>query len=152
GTRGTDDLVVGHDGLGKGQGAGVRDPAAPQQAVTVGDGQAVDAHRRPAADPEDPTGVATADGQPAGARPVDPQIVRYGQLPGRQGDRAPQPGGEGDDVGTGVGVGGRDCRPQRVGAAVGEVLDREGAGDGAILQLDHAQTGRRGTPRVPCGT
>ena len=120
--RKADDHVVGHDGVGEGQGAGVQDAAPPQEAVPVGDGQIVDAHRRAAADVKDPAGVAAADGQPAGTRAVDPQVVRDAQLTARQGDRAPQPVGEGDDVGTGVGVGGRDRRPQRVEAAVGEVV------------------------------
>ena len=126
-------------------------PPPRKKAVPAGDGQVVDAHRRAAADVEDPAGVVAADGQPAGARAVDPQVVRDAQLPARQGDRAPQPVGEGDDVGTGVGVGGRDRRPQRAEAAVGEVADREGAEDDAILQLFDAQPGRQEPLREPCG-
>ena len=68
-----------------------------------------------------------------------------------QGDRSPQPVGEGDDVGTGVGVGGRDRRPQRAEAAVGEVADPEGAEDDAILQLCGVQPGRQEPLRQPCG-
>ena len=86
--READDLVVGQDGMGEGQGAGVQDAAALPNGPPVGDGQVVDAHRHAAADPEDPAGVVAADGQPAGARAVDPQVVRDAQLPARQGDRA----------------------------------------------------------------
>ena len=69
--READDQVVGHDGVGEGQGAGVQDAAAPPNGPPVGDGQVVDAHRHAAADLEDPAGVVAADGQPAGARAVD---------------------------------------------------------------------------------
>ena len=87
-------------------------PTAP----AVGDGQVVDAHRHAAADPEDPAGVVAADGQPVGARAVDPQVVRDAQLPARQGDGAvTSRGGEADQVGAGVGVGVEDRLPQRPG-------------------------------------
>src|SRR5262249_10837861 len=56
------DLVVRHDGIREGQGAGIQDAAAPQKAVPVGDGQVFDARRYTEADLEDPADVAAADG------------------------------------------------------------------------------------------
>ena len=67
--READGLVVRQDGMGEGQGAGVQDAAARPNGPPVGDGQIVDAHRRAAADLEDPAGVVAADGQPASAGP-----------------------------------------------------------------------------------
>src|SRR5262249_27050255 len=149
--READDHVVGTDGVGQGEGAVVPDAAAPQQAVAAGDGQPVHHHRRPGGDPEDPAEVAAADGQPVRARAGDQHVVGDAQLAARQGDRAPQPACEIDDIGARVGVGGRGRRPQRPGPGVGQVPDREGARNGTILQGFDAQPGGRGAFPDPGG-
>src|SRR5262249_61301348 len=100
--READHHVVRHDSIGEGQGASVPDAAAPQKGVPAGDGQAVDTHRHAAVDLKDPAGVVAADGQPAGARPVDGQIVCDAQLTAGQGDGAvTSRSGEADQVGAG---------------------------------------------------
>ena len=94
-----------------------------------------DGHGHAAADVEDPAGVVAADGQSVRARAVDGQVVRDAQLAAGQRDRAvASRGGEVDQVGAGQGVGVEDRLPQRAGAAVGEVLDRERARHGPVLQ------------------
>src|SRR5262249_41707035 len=95
----------------------------------------------------------TADGQPVSTRTVDRQIVRDAQLTAGQDDGAVAGRwSEADQVGAGVGVGVRDGLPQRTGAAVGKVLDREGARDGPVLEPLKAQLGGRGALAEPSGT
>ena len=80
------------------------------------------------------------------------QVVRDAQLAAGQGDGAvTSRGGEADQVGAGVVVGVEDRLPQRPGAAVGEVPDREGAGDGPVLQRFDAQAGSMGPLRSRVG-
>ena len=110
-------------------------PPPSPTAITIRDRQPGDGDRRPAADTEDPALVVAADGQQVGARAVDGQVIRDAQLAAAQGDRAEQPVGEVDGVGAGVvGVGVQDRLAQRAVAGVGQVQDREGAGDRAVLQ------------------
>src|SRR5262249_1039045 len=119
----------------------------------AGQGQVVDAHRRAGADLEDPAGVVAADGQAVSAGAVDAQVVCDQQLPARQGDGAiTGRRGEPDQVGAGAGVGVEGRLSQGCGAAVGEVADREGAGDGPVLQPFDAQPGRQAPLPEPCGT
>ena len=89
-----------------------------------------------------------ADGHPLGAGALDGQVVGDAQLDAAQGDRPLQPVGEADLVRAGQGVGVEDRLAQRAVAAVGQVQDREGAGDRAVLQgLDR----QRRTPRAGGG-
>src|SRR5262245_11473780 len=124
----TDGLVVGNDSIGEAQTAAVVPDAATDVRPAVGDGQPVDGHVDAAADLEDPGGVVATHDQPVGARAIDLQGVRDGQRSAGQGDGALQTGSELDHVGSGVAVGAVDRLGQRVGAALGQVQDREGAG------------------------
>src|SRR5262249_21811212 len=93
----------------------------------------------------DPAGVVAADGEPAGTRAVDGEIVRDAQLAGGQGDGAVAgSGSEGDQVGTRLGVGVEDRLPQGPEAAVREILDQEGARRPAVFQQFHLQSGLSG--------
>jgi hypothetical protein len=139
--READDLVVGYDGTGERQGAGVQDAAAPQKGVPAGQGQVVDAHLRAGADLEDPAGVVAADGQAVSAGAVDAQVVCDQQLPARQGDGAiTGRRGEADRVGTGavVGSSGGHRRPWSVARvcrrATSTASKGETPGDAATLQ------------------
>ena len=81
---------------------------------------------------EHPRGVVAADRQLAGARPSDGQILFDEQLAAGQRDGlADQAGGEDDGVAA---VGGGDVGPQRAGAAVQVVPDRQRARHPACLQ------------------
>src|SRR5262245_27978455 len=130
----TDGLVVGDDSIGEAQTAAVVPDAATTVRPAAGDGQPVHGHVDAAADLEDPAGVVAADCEPVGARAVDPQVVGDAQLAAGQGDGALQAAGESAHVGPGVAVGVEDRLPQRAGAAVGEVQDREGARQGPAFQ------------------
>ena len=150
--RDADDHVVRHDGVGESQGAGVQDAAAPPTArpwVTV----------RPSMLTATPlpiwktrlASLPLTASRPAPG-PSIRQIVRDVQLSAGQRDRAVTGRrGEADQVGAGV-LGVRDGRPQRADAAVGEIVDREGAGDGPVLQPFDAQPGGHGSLPEPSGT
>src|SRR5262249_53614288 len=131
----TEGLVLGHYDMGQAQvAAGVPNAATPV-GPPVGDRQAVDGHGHGTVDSEDAAAVVAADGQPAGARAVDDQVVRDAQLAAGQHDGAVAGRrGEVDHVGAGLGVGVKDCLPQRTGSAVGEIPDRQGARHGPVLQ------------------
>src|SRR5262249_23927090 len=145
--RCTEGLVVGHDDTAEGQvAAGVPD-AATVVGTTVGDRQVVDGHADAARDPEHAALVAAADGHPFGAGPVDGQVVGDVQLAAGRGDGPAGSGGEFEAMVLGMSVGVEDRLPQRAGAVVGEVLDQERAGDGAILQ--RLQPGDVARPRPP---
>src|SRR5262249_54094667 len=91
--------------------------------------------------------VGAAHGQEVGSRPVDGQVVGDSELAAGQGDGPAQSRGELDTIVLGLGVGVEDRLPQRAGAVVGEVLDQERAGDGAVLQ--RLQPGDVARPRPP---
>src|SRR5262245_32565970 len=131
----TEGLVVGDDGIGEAQTAAVVPDAATDVRPAVGDGQPVEGHVDSAADLEDPAGVVPTHGQPVGAGAVDRQVVGDPQLTAGQDDGAVQAGSELDHVGSGVAVGVEDGLAQRLGAALGQVPDREGAGQGPALQV-----------------
>src|SRR5262249_35407986 len=95
---------------------------------TVGNGQVVDLDVDTRVDPEHPADVAAADGELVRARAVESQVVADAELAAGQSDGPAQVGGDADHVGAGIGVGVEHRLPQRAGAAVGEVQDREGAG------------------------
>src|SRR5262249_55764466 len=129
------------------QGAGVPDGATAVRAA-AGEGQVVQGDGDAAGDLKDAAAVIAVDGQPVGAGAIDRQGVSDVQLAAGQADGAGQAGGEVDHVGAGAGVGGQDGRPQRAFAAVGQVQDREGAGNGPVLQgLDR----QRRPPRAAAG-
>src|SRR5438552_1517157 len=135
--RGADDyFVVGQDVVGEAQDTAVVHDAATAKTrnQAVADGQAGDGHGRSAADVKDAAGVVAADGQLFGAGTIDGQVVRDVQLTAGEGDGALHFGGEVDRIRAGVGISIQDRLPQRAGAAVGEVQDREGAGQRSVLQ------------------
>src|SRR5262249_12256071 len=130
--RSTEGLIVGEDRVADGQGAGVED-AGPIGRPAVGDRQVGDGYRDAAVDLEDSAGVTT-DGQLLGGGAVDLQVIGDVQLAAGQGDGAAQPRGEVNPVGAGQAVGVQNRLPQRTGAAVSQVQDCEGAGQGPALQ------------------
>ena len=148
-----DDLVVGQGHVGDDQVAAVIEDAAAQGdgaqgahhrgsgGAAISDRQTSELDvRRAAADVKHPGGVIAANRQVVLAPTLDRQVVRDAQLAAQR-DGPMQATGEPDQVGTGVEVGVEDRLPQRIGAAVGEVVDREGAQDGPILQPFDAQSG-----------
>src|SRR5262245_19072508 len=142
-----DDQVVRQDDVGDGEGAGVQDTAAAPNGPPMGDGQAVDAHRRAAADLEDPAGVVAADGQPVGARALDAQVVCDVQFSARQDDSAVAGRWrEADQVGAGVGVGVEGRLPQGAHGDVGKIVNHAGGGHGGIVPARQAQRACRASP------
>src|SRR5262249_33610109 len=100
----------------------------------VGDGQIVECHvRRSTADAEDSSLASPADGDVTSARAVDGQILGDAQRAG-QGDGPVEAGREVDYVSAGVALGGLNGSPERAGAAVDEVEDREGARQTSAFQ------------------
>ncbi len=98
----------------------------------------------PLLDVEDLAGTAPADGQFAGAQPLDRDVAGEVQLAAGQGDGlAFELAGEGDGVAAG-GVG--DLLPERSGTAVIGVADDERAEQGADLQ----RVERGGEPPAAC--
>ena len=90
---------------------------------------------RAAADVEDAAGVVAADRELVGARAVDRQVAGDGQLAAGQGDRAVHgPWSKRITSAPGWALASRTACAQRAGAAVGQVQDREGAGDRTVLQ------------------
>src|SRR5262249_17331151 len=70
--------VAGQGGVVQGQRAFALDAAAEVAHLAVGDGQAGDGHAGAAQSVEDALGVVAADGDAAGARPQDAQVLADG--------------------------------------------------------------------------
>src|SRR5262249_2562713 len=99
------------------------------------DRQGIDLRRDSRRDVKHPAGIAAADGELAGARAGDGQVVvGDGQFTAGQGDAALQARGKDDLVGAVVGVGVEDGLPQRAGTAVGEGAHRVGVEQGPVLK------------------
>src|SRR5262249_9069416 len=80
-----DGLVVGELDVGEGQVVGAVVDAPTLRGQPVGDGQAGDLDRSPAAgEVEDAAGAIAADGQLAGTRPEDAQVLADRQFAARQ--------------------------------------------------------------------
>src|SRR5205807_10326938 len=105
-------------------------PVAPTGSA-ISDGQAVDRDSEPLVDVKHPVLVVAADGQEAGARPLDVQALVNRQLVAGQGDGlAVEAGIEPDRVAV---LGVADRVPQGAGPAVVVVQDRQRAGHVAAL-------------------
>src|SRR5262249_11787447 len=105
---------------------------------TVGNGQAGNRNSRPALDVEDAAGVVAADGQLAGARPLDVHTLIDGELAGQRDGFAVEAGGEAD---LSAALSGGDLGPQRAGAVVQAVQHGQRAGQPAVFEGFKAQTG-----------
>src|SRR5205807_1585528 len=115
--------------------AGVQNGAATASALVaptgsaIGDGQPVDHDSEPLVDVKHPVLVVAADGQEAGARPLDVQALINRQLVAGQGDcLAVKTGGEDERVSI-LGFG--DRVPQRPRPLVKVVQDGQRAGNRA---------------------
>src|SRR5262249_29666552 len=97
--------------------------------------QAADGHvGRAAAEAEYTAEMIAAEGQLARAGAADAEVVGDAQLAAAQRDGAAQASGEVDRVRPRRGVGSKDRLAEGAGAAVGEVQDREGAGEGPVFE------------------